>query len=93
MLWLAPTPPVHSSSDKVIEIIVMSSPSLKMETRKRPKETIKRSNEGNGRDVWTGRDNCILCSHLENVNSIDTSFLVEQYSGCFAVTTYMIEVS
>lgn len=63
-----------------------------METRKRPKETRKRSNKGNGRDDWAGKGNCMLYSHLENV-SIGSSFLVEQSVNCFAVTTYVPEKS
>lgn len=103
MVWSALIPPVCSSSDRVIEItdhsrLCIFSDDLSqyylevsaMETRKRPKETRKRSNKGNGRDDWAGKGNCMLYSHLENV-SIGSSFLVEQSVNCFAVTTYVPE--
>lgn len=102
-MWSAPIPPVCSSSDRVIEItdqfrLCIFSDDLSqsylevgvMETRKRPKETRKQSNEGNGKEDWAGRVT-MLCSHLQNV-SIGSSFLVKQSVNCFAVTTQVTKI-
>lgn len=86
MVWSAPTPPVHLSSDKAIEIIVKSSlgfasfpmigPSLIWRCHgNNKKDQRKQEKEAVKEMGWMfGQEGItILCSHLENVSS----FLVE----------------